>query len=850
MIKFVFKELKNHHRFVLFFVLNLSLGLSGFVALDFFKHSLDNVLKENSKAILGGDLAVSARRPLTKKEMQIVKQSAGGEIEKAKIVQMYSMLAGPNGNSRLVHVQAITNNYPFYGSFHFQSVSPGSETSIHKKPVVWVYPELLGQLNLKIGDEVSIGKLSFRIAHVVEDDPAGNLTNSVAPRVYISQKYLPQTQLLGPHSFAWHSYIYKIPNKNIFQLKKISKNIFLQLKDPGLRVYTHQSAGENVARLTDYLNDFLSLVALCALVLAFVGMGFLLYSYLKIKVKEMAILMTLGLSRLKTFSLYFLQVIILGVISFFIALLLGVVLFISLKPVFAGMIPLEIHFRMGTLGISVLLAVFIPVLVSLPLFLHIRNIKTSVLLREDTSKKNKFSFIMCLSFLFSLFGFWILAVGQSHSFYMGSIFTILFLFAGLLLFGGGWLILFILNRYNRSSSPILFWSIRDLCRYRTSSLVCFLCLSLGILLLNLIPQIQQSLLQEIKSPEASSFPSLFLFDIQEHQVGPLKEILFNREVKDFTMMPMVRARLLSINNVKFDKGEGMNTKRLTRDRDNEMRFRNRGFNLSYRSYMYETEKTLKGEEFKGVYQPGKLKHSKKQNLSWISIENRFAKRLGFQINDVLDFDVQGESVKGIVKNIRKVKWHTFQPNFFVLFQEGILEKFSKTYVATLPGFPDKQTAHIQNSIVSQLPNISIVNIKRVANKVFALSEQITKALQIMSVLCLLLGFVVLYSVASHHVQSRKKDIALFKVLGLSVLNLHKLFLYQFAFITLAAGGLGLMCSLGVSYILSVVFFHSAWAFSLYLPLAIMFGAMSLACILTYFSTKRAVHTPVRSLFEN
>ena len=95
---------------------------------------------------------------------------------------------------------------------------------------------------------------------------------------------------------------------------------------------------------------------------------------------------------------------------------------------------------------------------------------------------------MCLIFLFSLFVFWILAVGQSHSFYMGSVFTGLFLFAGTLLFGVGWIILFILSRYKVFSSSVLSWSIRDLCRYRTSSLVCFLCLSLGILLLNLIPQ--------------------------------------------------------------------------------------------------------------------------------------------------------------------------------------------------------------------------------------------------------------------------------------------------------------------------------------------------------------------------
>ena len=39
------KELVNHKRFSLFFILNLSLGLSGFIALDSFQISLDYHLK-------------------------------------------------------------------------------------------------------------------------------------------------------------------------------------------------------------------------------------------------------------------------------------------------------------------------------------------------------------------------------------------------------------------------------------------------------------------------------------------------------------------------------------------------------------------------------------------------------------------------------------------------------------------------------------------------------------------------------------------------------------------------------------------------------------------------------------
>ena len=49
-LRLAFRELKNNAKFSLFFIINLALGLSGFIALDSFKESLDIHLSKNSKS--------------------------------------------------------------------------------------------------------------------------------------------------------------------------------------------------------------------------------------------------------------------------------------------------------------------------------------------------------------------------------------------------------------------------------------------------------------------------------------------------------------------------------------------------------------------------------------------------------------------------------------------------------------------------------------------------------------------------------------------------------------------------------------------------------------------------------
>jgi len=52
------------------------------------------------------------------------------------------------------------------------------------------------------------------------------------------------------------------------------------------------------------------------------------------------------------------------------------------------------------------------------------------------------------------------------------------------------------------------------------------------------------------------------------------------------------------------------------------------------------------------------------------------------VGDKLSFDIAGEPFDVQVASIRKVKWDSFQPNFFVVFAPGVLEKTAGTYITS------------------------------------------------------------------------------------------------------------------------------------------------------------------------
>ena len=829
----------------------MTLGLTGFVTLDFFKSSLDFTLNQKSKTLLGADLGISARRPLLKNEKQLIQQlnpQLTPQIQSTEMTELYSMVASSSGASRLFQIKAIQPNYPFYGQFELekplklpQSLKPGDGA--------WVYPEVLTQLSLKIGDSLRIGEASFKITNVIMNDPASGFSTTLSSRIYIPRADLIQTKLIRPGSIAWHSVLYKVPGQNLEVLEGFRDQVFKEAQENDLRTYTHKDTSEQMGRLLNYLNDFLGLASIAALFLASIGSVFLFRSFIRKNSRQVAILLALGFSRARSISFYIIQLFFLGLTSALLSSLLALIILPISRWAVQSVVPIEfiLHIQSSSLFIALLVGSVGGVLACLPILSSLFSLKASQLFHENTFHSSQWSWLQLSLYLPILLFFAGLSVWLANSLLVGLSFIVVFLITLVLLSFAGYLFLILLRALQKklseqNNSSSFNWALRDLHKLKLSSLSAFVCIGLGITLLNIIPQIQVTLDHELSLPAGKKLPSLFLFDIQEEQVAQLKEVVQSEDLTLSQISPMIRGRISTVNGQPFDKGAGSNSDDFSREQQRENRFRNRGINLSYRARLLDSEKIIEGTDFSGTFNP------EIDQRAEVSIEKRYASRLKLKLGDNITFDVESILIPAKIVNIRSVKWTSFEPNFFIQLQPGVLEQAPKTFIATLPALSLEKRNSIQNRLVEQLPNVSIIDVSRTAERLRKIIQQMGFALQIMSIFCLLTGFAVLFSIANHQVQERIFDIGLLKVLGASFNDIRNSFLIQFSVITLTVSLLGVLLSFVLSYLLTSVVFDSTWKVSFWYPLLTWVGASLLSLLVTFFATKTSLKiSPIRLL---
>ncbi|MDX1778274.1 MAG: FtsX-like permease family protein, partial [Thermodesulfobacteriota bacterium] len=503
------------------------------------------------------------------------------------------------------------------------------------------------------------------------------------------------------------------------------------------------------------------------------------------------------------------QVVILGVCAAVIANTLAFVLMPLLPALLQDFLPkgFETLLRPGSFLLAGFMGSVGSVLFCLPILVNLRDVQPAWLFHETgtmTWTTGRLTLRNWVSYLPCLAAFWGLAIWQAKSFLVGSLFIGLFLAAGGILGAVIWLVFAGIDRISLKS-VVFRLAFRSMSRNKMSVTASFLAISLGALLLNVIPQLHKGLDEEINQPEGHILPSFFLFDIQPEQVEPLQNYLDTQGYPMRYVSPIIRARLETVNG----KPPGLipTNRRMTRGEEPAQRLRRYGINLTYRAGSYPSEDIVEGRRLKDEYdfnadQPAE-----------ISVEVRYAKRLGYEVGDVLGFDVQGIAVEGRIVNLRRVKWNEFQPNFYILFQPGVLEEAPKSFLASVSGVSLEQKSLLQNGIVQQFPNVSMIDVARLVERVLQLTRQLSFALQFMAVLSIVAGLVVVFSIARHEVHTRIREINLLKVLGGSFQKIRRIFLIEFGVIGGTAALCGVILSFAMSYSIAELVFESIWSFS-------------------------------------
>ena len=801
------KQLLTTKRANLLFALSLGVGLLSFLTLTSFKDSVETSIAESSKEFLSADLTVYARQGVSESQLSLVKGLLPQGTEETDLLEMYSMVrAEKTSTSRLVLVKAIDQPYPFYGDFLLESTSDynsAKKSLFGDEAVVWVVPELLVQFGVSVGDRLKIGVNQFRIEQVVNKAPGETRAGAgLAPAVFIAKKYIDSTDLIKKGSTFYRSHLFKLPKG--FDAEELEKEINTVLTDPAVNVRSHITASEGASRLIVYLNDYLGLVSLVALFLSIIGVFYLFRSRLAVERKNIAILRSLGLRAGQVLWIYRLQLVLLGILSLLPALFVSWFVIPYLNQVVGDFVAVDVeaNLTLASIIFSLLIALVLSQLIGYPLLKRLSSLPVNQLFGEsDGDQKLSFRSFSWLDFLPLVLSFWALAILQSNSFKIGSLFSLSF-FVSFIVLSIVFLLLSYWLKNNIHFKGLEFKLAKaHLVTNKLGSLSCFLAIGLGVLLISFVDQIESSLQKQLDLDTFADRPSLFAFDIQENQVEVLKKIVDEKNLKIDSLSPLVRGRLIAVN------GEGFERKKLeefeTREQERERRSRNRGINLSYREGVFDSEEVVEGVGSLGTYSG--------TGMPLVSVEKDYAKRLNLKIGDLMTFDVQGVEIQSKVANLRKVKWASFQPNFFISFQPGVLNEAPKTFLATLPQMNDDLKQEIQFSIVSALPNISLIDVSRTLERLLEIIIKMSWALKFMAYLSILAGFFVLFSITQHQVFLRKPDMNLLMVLGLTKNRLVKSVLFEVLSLIFTSVVVGMFVSYLLAFLCSYFVFDGGFS---------------------------------------
>ncbi|MBX3016810.1 MAG: hypothetical protein KF767_02885 [Bdellovibrionaceae bacterium] len=837
-------EFRAMRALVFLLIMNLALGLSGYLILSTFQDALKDSLRANAKANLSGDVAISVRRQLTAKELEILGRHVPEGATSSRLYEFFSMVAaGPD--SRLVQIKAIDESYPPYGEIRLKDggvITGASAKTIVNEPKIWVYPELLLQLNLKVGDKLELGGTSFEIADVVEEDSSQTFRlASLAPKVYAGRSQIEKTTLIQFGTTMTDAVLIKYPESAMptpEQLKEREKKFLDEVNEPAVRWSSYLEASEDTGRAMGFLFDYLGLGALVGVSLAGFGLAALVRSWLNQKVKAYAVYNALGLRSSNIRRIFLMQLLLLSVATTAVAMAavgLGLPVLGALLKEFIS-VDVNVTLQLRTVVKGFFLIALGSIGVTLPFIRQLQDVPTQRLFSEASTWVGDFRPIYALLWAPVLAGFWYLSIREANSYILGSSFFGALIGSYLILAFAGWALF---RAVGKLRGP---WWARQGFLYLARKpvlLTTFVALSLGTLLTTLIPQIRAGLYDELIGDRSASRPSIFLFDIQDEQIDGVKKIVNEEGHELNNISPLIRSRVLEVNGKPYERKEAAEGF-VTREEEAENRFRNRGVNLSSRPRLTAAEAITEGREFSPTLREGKPIE--------LSVEGRYAGRMGFKIGDVIKFDIQGFEIEGEIVNLRRVMWNSFQPNFFILVQPGALDDAPKIWLADVTGANEDAKNKIQTRVARAFPNVSAIDVERAIEKGLEVLDKMVFALQLMSTLTWISGLFVLLSILYRQLQVQEWDATLFRLLGAPTPGVLRLFQVEFGILVLAATFFGSLLAIAIGIGLSYQFFEGNFRID-FMSLALTLGASCvLSLILTsFFSLKLARSNPARVL---
>jgi len=787
-VRMAVRETRASWRRLLFFFICIAIGVAAIVTLRSVIQSVRGGFATEARTLISADVLVSTIREWDPATRELIDRrlTEGGVQQRTDTIETPTMVRPTDASHmavRMVELRAVGPEFPLYGTVGLEN---GSYTySLLQNQGLLVRPELLTALSVKVGDQLTIGKGTFTIRGVITNEPGRRVGDfSLGPGVLMDLADVPATGLLSYGSRVRRVLLLRVPEDRITPLVDRLRS---DLKDEFVNVRSFRATDDEIGKDFDRAENYLSLVGLVIVILGGIAVSSVTRVFVLQKMRSIAVLKCIGASSRQIISVYLLQVMTLGLAGS----LLGVVLAIGA----VAAIPLALRdsasllkdvtygvtWSAGAQGVGI--GVLVSMLFSVVPLLHIRLVKPSLLLRDESVRTGpdvtRIVAVIVVSAALVALTAW-----QAASLRVGLIVCAGFCGLALTLQLAGRALVGAIAPLSNSRSFSLRHAVLHLSRPGNQTRVVLLAVGLGAFFIVGVRSLQASLLEEFAVQSSENAPDMFLMDIQRAQADPLRDFLRDpaHGAGAFQLIPVLRARIT-----------GISGRELQLDSFEDVRARGslaREYTVTYRDHLESNERIVAGRFWQGSSAEPE-----------ISVERGLHERFQINVGDTVRFDMLGRIVNAKVTSIREVDFRDARSGgFMFVFRPGTLEQAPQTFIAPVRGpAPVEDRARLQHDLVLAFPNVSVIDFREILTTVRDVMSKVTLAITVVGGLVLLSGALILIGAVAMTKFQRVYEAAVFKTLGANTRTIANMLLFEYGVLGVLAGLVGSLGAVGLTW---------------------------------------------------
>lgn len=784
------RDLSARFRGLRLLLVCLFLGTGALAAIGTLTGTIETQLEERGREFLGGDLQVAVwQRAPTEAELAALR--AFGTVSLGTRMQA---MASTETAAAPVELKAVDEKWPLYGS---ATLADGRTVGAPPVGQAWIAQGAADRLSVRPGDRFAIGDTALTVGGILDTEP-DRLGEGfqLGPTVMVRDDVPAAAGLTAPGA------MYRSKTNVAFagprDATEAGDSIKAQFPDAGLDIRTRDRGAPGADRFVGRMGEFLTLVGLAALVIAGIGIGGGVSSYLDARRQGIATLKVLGATSRDIARIYALEIGAAALVGSIAGIATGVAITPLLAKALEGLLPVGtgIVFAPAALLTSLAYGLLVALVFAAPPLVRARHFPAMALMRERVSPlaRDRNAFLWVIGGLAAIVA---LALGTARQPMLTGGFLAGAGAALALLALLGWAIRRGAARLPRPRDPLWRAALANLHRPGAATGTLVTALGFGLSAFVLLAAIQTSIDGTIAKRVPAEAPDYFVLDLPRDRVDAFAALVEGSAPgSNVRAIPAMRGAILAYG-----------------PKDNMIRVADLGDELPEGAWALRGERGLTYAE---TVPPGNTVTAGEwwaedyAGEPLVSVDEELAATIDLEVGDYITIGLLGIERQARVASLRRIDWESMGFNYVLVFSPNTLRDAPHNMAATIELSDGGAKGTLLRDLVRAFPASSVIETGPILRQARDLLGQVGLATLAAASVAVLAGLAVLLGAIAAARAQRMYDTVVLRVLGASRRQVLLLALAEYGALALMLAGVALALGLGAAWYVVTQMFEFDW----------------------------------------